>query len=76
MYKFELCQCHLSEFLKSNVNMTLEHGSIHFCSQRSNKNTKAFCVVQHGIRSVCNIPLDPVQLLKLKLKYAAFPAGH
>lgn len=31
--------------------MTLECGSIQFWSLRSNKNTKAFCVVRHSIRS-------------------------
>lgn len=51
MYEFELCQRSPNEFLKSNVIMSLECGSIHFCSVRANKNTKAFCVARHGRRS-------------------------
>lgn len=51
MCESQLCQRDRNEFLKSNVNMTLECGSTHFWSPRSNKNTKAFCVVRRSIRS-------------------------
>lgn len=67
-YKFELCPCHLNEFLKSNVNMTLECGSIHFFSLRSNKNTKAFCVVQHGIRSALQHTPGPSAASEAEIK--------
>lgn len=64
---------HPNQFLKSHINMPLECGRTHFCSLRSNRNTKAFCVVSHGIR---HEPPDPAQRLTLKSKRAEFPAGH
>lgn len=48
--------------------MTLECGSIHFCSLRSNKNTKAFCVVQHGIRSASQHTPGPSAASEAEIK--------
>lgn len=74
-YKSELCQCHLNGFLKSNVNMTLECGSIHFGSLRSNKNTKAFCVVQHGIRSALECTPGPSAASEAEIKVCRVSCG-